>query len=580
MHFGSIASGIEAASVAFTPLGWHAAWFSEIEPFPSAVLRHHYPAVPNFGDMRGLPALIRFGLIEAPDVLCGGTPCQAFSVAGQRRSLDDDRGNLTLTYCEIANAIDDARARAGLPPAIDFWENVPGVLSTADNAFGCFLGELAGAGSALDPEPRPAAGKSSRYWRWVKESGQHAPSWPDAGCVLGPRRAIAWRVLDAQYFGLAQRRRRVFVVASAREGFDPAAVLLEFDGVRRDLAPSRETRQEVAGTIEASLGRSRGAGTPVGTLTSNPKGDNAGQESKLVTVGPLMAAHGPRGHGGSGIATQQGAESGHLIPVCITGDITHTLKAEGFDASEDGTGRGQPIVAFGGNNTSGPIDAAAALNANRGCHNPGDFEAGTLLVQPLPFDTTQITSATNRCRPQHGDPCHPLAAGAHPPAIAFHPTQTPITSDDGTTHCLGTGSSGGTATVAVAYTTKLHNTQSNNAGKLFEERTPALDANSPAPALLRSAQVRRLMPLECERLQGFPDGYTAIPWDGWRKMDASETPESCTAEGLEVRQSPKTGKWSVRDADGPRYKALGNSWPIPVVAWIGARIDAEARRIQ
>lgn len=258
-----------------------------------------------------------------------------------------------------------------------------------------------------------------------------------------------------------------------------------------------------------------------------------------MTVGPLMAAHGPRGHGGSGIATQQGAEAGHVIP-----------------------------VAFGGNNTSGPIEAAAALNANRGCHNPGDFEAGTLLVQPLPFDTTQITSATNRCQPKHGDPCHPLAAQGHPRAIAFHPTQTPITSEDGTTHCLGTGSSGGTATVAVAYTTKLHNTQSNNAGKLFEERTPALDANNPAPALLTAAQVRRLMPLECERLQGFADNYTAIPWDGWRKMDPSETPESCE---LPTRQA-KSGQWYVQDCDGPRYKALGNSWAVPVVAWIGRRI--------
>ena len=232
-RFGSVCSGIEAASVAWHPLGWQAAWLSEIEPFPSAVLAHHYPDVPNLGDMTTIADRIRAGLVEAPDMLCGGTPCQAFSVAGQRRSLSDERGNLSLVFCELADSIDDQRFFDGLEPCIVFWENVPGVLSTGDNAFGCFLGQLAGEDCALEPP----GGK-----------------WTDAGAVFGPKRAIAWRVLDAQYFGVAQRRRRVFVVASARKGFDPAQVLFEFDGVRRDTAPSREARQ-VAPTIPArSLG--------------------------------------------------------------------------------------------------------------------------------------------------------------------------------------------------------------------------------------------------------------------------------------------------------------------------------------
>ena len=225
MRFGSVCSGIEAASVAWNPLGWKAAWLSEIEPFPSAVLAHHYPDVPNLGDMTTLPERILSGEVEAPDLFCGGTPCQAFSVAGLRKSLDDARGNLSLTFCEIANAIDDVRSVRGDAPAIIFWENVPGVLSTKDNAFGCFLAGLAGE----DGELVPAGGK-----------------WTNAGCVYGPQRTVAWRVLDAQYFGVAQRRRRVFVVASAREGFDPAAVLFEFDGVRRDTAPSREAGKESA----------------------------------------------------------------------------------------------------------------------------------------------------------------------------------------------------------------------------------------------------------------------------------------------------------------------------------------------
>ena len=109
MRFLSICSGIEAASVAWEPLGWKASGFSEIEPFPCAVLKHHYPDVPNHGDMTLLSAKIAAGEIEAPDLLCGGTPCQAFSVAGLRQSLDDARGNLSLTFCEIANAIDNVR---------------------------------------------------------------------------------------------------------------------------------------------------------------------------------------------------------------------------------------------------------------------------------------------------------------------------------------------------------------------------------------------------------------------------------------------------------------------------------------
>lgn len=238
--FGSVCSGIEAASVAWHPLGWRAAWLAEIEPFPCAVLQHHYPDVPNLGDMTKIARLIRDGFVSAPDVFCGGTPCQAFSIAGLRNSLDDARGNLSLIFCEIADEIDKRRAATGLLPSVIFWENVPGVLSTSDNAFGCFLAGLAGEDDPIEP-PRA--------------------KWTDAGCVYGPKRTVAWRVLDAQYFGVAQRRKRVFVVASAREGFDPAEVLFEFDGVRRDTPPSRETGQEVTGTISARTSGGGGLGT-------------------------------------------------------------------------------------------------------------------------------------------------------------------------------------------------------------------------------------------------------------------------------------------------------------------------------
>jgi DNA (cytosine-5)-methyltransferase 1 len=354
MKFGSVCSGIEAASVAWHPLGWKAAWLSEIEPFPCAVLKHHYPDVPNLGDMTLLPERILSGEVEAPDLFCGGTPCQAFSVAGLRNSLDDARGNLSLTFVGIANAIDHVRSVRGDAPAIIFWENVPGVLSTKDNAFGCFLAALAGESDLVTcPDGK----------------------WSTAGVVVGQTRTVAWRVLDAQYFGVAQRRRRVFVIASARDNFDPAEILFEFDSVRRDIAPSREKREDIT----------------------------------------------------------------HATSPCLT-------------------------------------------SSGRGVERAGDT------------------------RGQAGEPMNTLTKGdrhavAQPTIV--HGTQDPCVSD-----------------IAFA--------QGRNSGG--------------ENVMVQAMQVRRLTPVECERLQGFPDNYTDI------KAKGKPTP------------------------DGPRYKALGNSWAVPVVAWIGERI--------
>jgi site-specific DNA-cytosine methylase len=241
LTFGSVCSGIEAASVAWHPLGWKAAWFSEIEPFPSAVLAYHYPDTPNLGDMTTLPERIRNGEIVAPDILCGGTPCQSFSVAGVRRSLDDARGNLSLIFCEVSNAIDDVRRERGDQPAIIFWENVPGVLNTKDNAFGCFLAGLVG-----DDEPAQAPDKK----------------WKNSGVVVGPERLAVWRVLDAQYFGVAQRRRRVFVLSVSLQhprAWPIAESLLPLsEGVRRDTAPLhgklRGRGKTVAGCLSTRTG--------------------------------------------------------------------------------------------------------------------------------------------------------------------------------------------------------------------------------------------------------------------------------------------------------------------------------------
>ncbi|EJL5345934.1 Dam family site-specific DNA-(adenine-N6)-methyltransferase [Escherichia coli] len=303
--------------------------------------------------------------------------CQAFSIAGLRGGLDDERGALTLKYVELANAIDDKRAESFLKPAVIVWENVPGVLSSADNAFGCFLAGLAGEDVPFEPGDRPESGKSNAFWRWDGKTGCHVPKWPQCGCIYGPQRKVAWRILDAQYFGVAQRRRRVFVVASARTDLDPATVLFEFEGVRRNIAPSR------------------GEGKETTRYTSN-------------------------------IA----------IRTC---DDTN-------------------IIAM--------------------AHEQGGAEIKT------------------------------------------------------------------------------------------DNSAPTLTCNHEAPiVLLGDGRMRRLTPVECERLQGFPDWHTLIPTEKRKKVNSDELaylhnhyPDLSEEEA------------AMLAADGPRYKAIGNSMAIPVMRWIGDRI--------
>ncbi|EJG5415739.1 DNA cytosine methyltransferase [Salmonella enterica] len=206
MRYGSVCSGIEAASVAWEALGFSPAWFSEIEPFPSRVLAARWPHVENTGDMLAISAKIRDGILEAPDVLVGGTPCQAFSISGLRGGMSDPRGALTLAFVDIANAIDEQRFRQGKPPCVIIWENVPGVLTSADNAFGCFLGGLVGESDPL-VLPRGA--------------------WSNSGYVRGPVRQLAWQTLNAHTFGLQQQRERIFLCATGNARLDPCAILPE-----------------------------------------------------------------------------------------------------------------------------------------------------------------------------------------------------------------------------------------------------------------------------------------------------------------------------------------------------------------
>jgi site-specific DNA-cytosine methylase len=344
ISFGSVCSGIESASVALEPLGFKADWFAEIDLFPSEVLKHHWPDTPNLGGMTRLAEAVRCGLVPAPRMLIGGTPCQSYSVAGKRRGLDDPRGQLTLAYVDLLDAID---ARRPGDEAVCLWENVPGVLHDAGNAFGEFLGRLAGETEPLQPGACPPAGKSTARQRWDKKRGVHVPKWTNAGCVFGPKRTVAWRVVDAQYFGVAQRRRRVFLVASARKRFDPTEVLFEFGGVRRDSAPSGETRPQDPTNVGGGFGL-RGAGwwgegvgpfrardngyeqLTVSTLLAqgNSTGGDRPPGTTVDTIGTLQVVHGIPGNWigrkpeNGGNATQP-----HFgVSPCLTGTDLHGVQ--------------------------------------------------------------------------------------------------------------------------------------------------------------------------------------------------------------------------------------------------------------
>ena len=262
LTYASVCSGIEAVSVAWKDLDLKPLWFSEIEPFPCTVLEHHYPNIPNYGDMTTLPERILSGEIEAPDILVGGTPCQAFSVAGARKSLDDERGNLTLVFVRILNAINIIRREKGLPDAVALWENVPGVLSTRDNAFGCFLSALLGESQELVP----TGGR-----------------WTGAGIVRTDECEVAWRILDAQYFGVPQRRRRVFLAAGDR-GESVAQILFEQPSEGRNTKKGEKKGEESAAFIESSFGTYRESDIG-GTVKRTGGALSGGSETLIVLHG-------------------------------------------------------------------------------------------------------------------------------------------------------------------------------------------------------------------------------------------------------------------------------------------------------
>jgi DNA (cytosine-5)-methyltransferase 1 len=429
----SVCSGIEAATVAWHQLGFSPVAFAEIEKFPCAVLQHHYPDVPNWGDLTKFKDWPDADI----DLLVGGTPCQSFSVAGLREGLADPRGNLALTYLAVAD-----RYR----PRWLLWENVPGVLSADEGrAFGSILGGLAELGYGF-----------------------------------------AYRVLDAQYFGLAQRRKRVFVVGHLGDWRRAAAVLFERESLSGHPAPCRTTGQDVT--------------HPLASRTRSGSGYGPETECPVIAIPERARAL---------------TSSNQRIDYETETLIAHALKADGFDASEGGTGRGTPLIA----------------ETLRGHPRPGSNTVGAVVAL---FDERVVTSPDNRssCRPDGAAP----TVHQSPFAIAFSAQDHGNDAAWDISPTVRKGGDGGGVQPCIAFDARQSDVLN------YGDKSGPLDTDGHTIAVQSRMHVRRLTPRECERLQGFPDDYTLIPYRG----------------------KPA--------ADGPRYKALGNSMAVPCMRWIGERI--------
>ena len=477
MRYLSLFSGVEAATQAWESMGWECAAVSEIADFPSKVLAHRYPHIPNLGDVtkiglcarydpprisriaakypRSRLAILYTNLAELMetlgfiDLIVFGSPCQDLSVAGKRKGFTNDDGQLTRSglFHIAVGIVRWCRRRWGARFAL--WENVPGAFtSNQGRDFAAVVDQLAGlAGTEVPPK-----------------------GWGTEGCAVGTEAMVEWSTLDAQWFGVAQRRRRVFALADFGDWAGRGPILLEPEGMRGDSAPRRETWEETTGTLSARTKGGGGLGTdfdlaggliPIGvdihngaitdqvahTLQAGAHAPDPGGTPHLLVfggnnrAGPISVEPALNAHGGPAGRLDFDSEAFVVIPECVTGNISHALKADGFDASEDGTGRGQPIA-------------------------------------PIAYRT-----AGDGAVYEEGDCVAPLTTGTDPNANV------------------------------VAYSDAWQ------------------------------WRVRRLTPRECERLQGMADDHTLVP----------------------MRGKPA--------ADGPRYKALGNSMAVVVMAWIGRSIN-------
>lgn len=418
MRYLSLFSGIEAATQAWQPLGWECVAVSEIEPFPCAVLEHHYPDVPNLGDVTKITEQQIKDLGQI-DLVVFGFPCQDLSVAGGRKGFQGERSSL---FYDAIRVIEYAKRHCGTRFAL--LENVPGAFSSNKGAdFTEVVKHMAG----LDDLDTPKNG-------WGKE-----------GAAVGDNGLLEWSVLDAQWFGLAQRRKRVFAIVDFGDWASRPPILLERESLRGDSAPSRETRQD------------------------------------------------------------------------FTADVRASATKRGFDK--------QRIGQYADNNVASTCAAR-------------DYKDATdLVVEPCQKVVGACYTLTTNYR-------HAVAYGCTPTTLDEHKVNA-ITASYG----LG-GADLETKPLVMQLMDESYCFDSANMGLSLNKEVAATlcahNSKQPQNVLRANYAVRRLTPIECEKLQGFPPNFTKIPY---RNKSADDCP------------------------NGVRYKALGNSMAVNVMAWIGQRVQ-------
>lgn len=553
MNYLSLCSGIEAATVAWHPLGWEAVGFAEIEPFPCAVLKHHYPNIPNFGDITKYETWPLEDLRRklANGAIVGGTPCQSFSIAGLRGGMGDDRGNLALIYLRIVES---------LRPRWFVWENVPGVFSS-------WSPDGSAYGHPGD-QRRDETSDFGAFLAGVEEIGY----------------GYSWRTLDAQFFNLAQQRERVFVVGYRGDWRRPVAALFDPYSLRRNTPPSRRPRARPPGATADGFG--------------------IGSEH----AGALTAAY-LKSRGATG-GTHVGVAAGHLIPYCDP--VSRTLNAGGVGRQDLDT---QTFV-------------VAPLTKNPHADRGAADESKLVAC----FAPVQITSPQNRSTGS-AETCGTLPTDSHPPVLCFRGAGQERFEAKDLAPCLMTTDGGGTIpTVVLTFSDHFrgddgtrgysrppsvhldvsstldaskpqilvqgfqpriarngrgdtgdvvhaltHEAGVRSAATVAETSTTLRarvsggQENSSTTAVAYDYKVRRLTPLEFERLQGFPEHYTLIEWPGKKRKGAELAEEIAylNSHGFSEADAARL----AHTADGPRYAALGNSKAVPVVRWLGERLQ-------
>ena len=468
MKYLSLCSGIEAATVAWHDLNWSPLAFSEIERFPSEVLAHHYPKVPNLGDMTKYKDWSLNGTIG---LLVGGTPCQSFSVAGLRKGLEDPRGNLMLTYCGI---LDKFR------PKWFIWENVPGVLSSnGGRDFGSFLGAVAELGYGF-----------------------------------------AYRVLDAQYFGVAQRRRRVFVVGCLGDWRSAAEVLFESDCLRRDTTKGKKARERVAYPVADS------AGTLCARDYKGISSDDAHAGGKLIVyeTHPADSRINEMGETCQTVTSRWSTGGGNVPLVQAFRKSRRAQSTEDYETWVD-DGKANTLNTF----DLGDIRTTHVI----------DFEPG--IAKREGGDSRFVKEMSPTLRKEMGDNQVAVAYSLQGSMIGRDNKNGPQGDGINEEVCF---TQNATDRHGVVHAFKVRGgCEGGGKGYLGQDEKAFTISTTQDQHLYANMAVRRLTPTECERLQGFPDGYTMIPW--------------------KKGESP----------DGLRYKALGNSMAVPCMKWIGERIN-------